>query len=134
MRYFLLVMTAISAVFGSTEYVKVEVAPRAMEMQNGKSATFELRLKAEEGIHINARPAVTVESETRGVALSIEEIGESGDRIDLNKPLKVNCKLDGIAPGIHRVDFLLNYTYCSDKEQWCRLGKDSLSIEITVDK
>lgn len=127
-------MIVMGTLFGTNDYVKVEVVPSSLELENGTAATFGVWLKAGEGVHVNARPAVTVKSETRGADFSIEGIQETGDIVDLNQPLRVECRIDGLAPGTHRVDFLLKYTYCSDKEKWCRMGQDSLSLEIEVKK
>lgn len=127
-------MVMISTVLGSTDYVKVEVRPGTLNAENGSAVSFTLRLRASEGIHVNAEPTLTVKSATKGAELSIAEVYKSGDYLDLGKPIKITCKVDGLTPGQQRVNFVLSYTYCSDKEGWCRMGKDSSSIEIHVKK
>ncbi len=134
MKLLLLSMVMMSTVLGSTDYVKVEIRPGTLEAENGSAVSFTLRLRASEGIHVNAEPTLTVRSTTSGAELSIAEIHKLGDYLDLGKPIKITCKVDGLKPGQQRVNFVLSYTYCSDKEGWCRMGKDSSSIEIHVKK
>ncbi len=134
MKLLLLSMLMMSTVLGSTDYVGVKVSPGTLEAENGNTVSFTLRLSASEGIHLNAEPTLTVKSATNGAELSIAEVHKSGDYLDLGKPIKITCKVDGLTPGRHRVNFVLRYTYCSDKEGWCRMGKDSSSIEIHVKK
>jgi hypothetical protein len=134
MKLLLLSMVMISTVLGSTDYVGVKVSPGTLEAENGNTVSFTLRLKASEGIHLNAEPAIIVKSMTNGAELSIAEIHKAGEYLDLAKPIRVSCRVDGLTPGRHRVDFFLSYTYCSDNEGWCRMGKDSSSIEIHVKK
>lgn len=123
-----------SIILGSKDYVNVQVKPATLEMENGVPVSFDLRLRASEGVHINAQPAVTIKSGTEGAELSIAELPKAGDYLDMQKPIKIRCKVGGLAPGDHRVDFVVGYTYCSDKEGWCRIGSDSASIEIKVKK
>ncbi len=134
MRNFFPMLIMIGAMLGTSRYIRVEVAPSVLETEEGIPATFELRLKAGNGIHVNAQPAVSVKSDTKGVSLSIEGMKEIGSQVDLNQPIVVRCGINGLAPGTHVVKFLLNYTFCSDKEEWCRMGNDSLSIEVKVKK
>ncbi len=127
-------MVIMSTVFGSTDHVRVEVKPGALQVENGSHAWFYLHMRTSEGIHINAEPAITIKSVTKGAELSVVDLPKAGDYLDLAKPIKVMCGVNSFTPGQHRVDFILSYTYCSDKEGWCRMGKDSASIEIKVKK
>ncbi len=133
MKFLMLVMM-MSVAFGSAGYVKVEVKPATLEVENGTPASFELRLKAGDGIHVNAVPPITIKTTTDGAELSVSDLPRTGDYLDLGRPIKIQCKVTGLEPGLHRVDFVLGYTYCSDNEGWCRMGKDSTSIEIKVKK
>ncbi len=134
MKFLLLFISMLSVILGSTDYVKVQVKPATLEIENGVPASFDVQLRASEGVHINAQPAITIKSETGGADLSVAELPKTGDYLDMDKPIKVRCKVGGLAPGLHRIDFVLGYTYCSDKEGWCRIGRDSSSIEIKVKK
>lgn len=124
----------VSVIFGSTDYVKVQVEPATLEIENGVPASFDVRLRASEGVHINAHPAITVKSETEGADLSVANLPKAGDYLDTDKPIKVRCMVGGLSPGFHRIDFVVGYTYCSDREGWCRIGKDASAIEIKVKK
>lgn len=127
-------MIMVNSLFTPAGDVKVAVKPETLELRNGSDAVFDLRLEAGEGIHVNTRPAITVESQTKGVELSIKELPKSGDYLDLGRPIEVQCKASGLTQGAHRVDFIVGFTYCSDNEGWCRLGRDSSFIEIEVSK
>ncbi len=127
-------MIMMNSLFAPSQQVKVFVKPEALKIQVGSSDVFDLRLQAGEGIHVNTRPSITIESQTKGVELSIKEISKSGEYLDLEKAIEISCKTVGLAPGEYRADFAVGFTYCNDNEGWCRLGKDSSSIEIEVVK
>ncbi len=129
---FILLIVMMSIVIGSTDFVKIEVKPRTLEVIESRPASFDVYLRSGEGIHVNAQPAITIKSGTEGVDFSIASLVKAGDYLDLSKPIKIACKVDGLGPGAHRADFVLSYTYCSDKEGWCRMGKDKSSVEIKV--
>ncbi len=127
-------MIMMNSLFAQTGGVKVALKPETHELRNGIGTVFDLQLEAGEGIHVNARPAMTIESQTKGVELSIKELPKTGEYIDLGKPIKVQCNTTGLTAGAHRIDFIVGFTYCNDNEGWCRLGRDSSSIEIRVSK
>ncbi len=128
-----MVMT-MSFVFNSKKEVSVEVKPASVEVKNGQSFSFFVRLKSVAGVHINAQPPVSVKSETEGASLTVTEIPKAGEYLDSSKPIKVECKVTGMKAGVHKLNFVVGYTYCSETEGWCRMGKDESSIEIKVKK
>ncbi len=123
-----------SAIFGAKDYVKVQVAPARLDVENGVPATFKVNVRAEKGIHVNAQPAPTVKSETEGAELSVAGIPKNGDYLDLDKPIYVRCDVKGLPPGDHTVRFVMRFTFCSDTQGWCSMCTDSSSIEIRVKK
>lgn len=127
-------MIIVNSLFTQAGGVKVAVKPETIELRNGSDAVFDLKLEAGEGIHVNTRPVVIVESQSKGVELSIKELPKSGEYVDPGKPIKVQCKAAGLTAGVHRIDFIVGFTYCNDNEGWCRLGRDTSSIEIRVSK
>lgn len=123
-----------SATFGSTTYIKVNVQPGRLDMENGMSAAFAVHVHAEKGIHVNAQPTPTIKSETEGAELSIAELPKTGEYLDLQKPIKIQCEVNGMTPGNHTVHFVMGFTFCSDTQGWCSMGNDSSSIEIHIKK
>lgn len=121
-------------VFGSKTYVKVNVQPGKLETENGASVLFAVNVRADTGIHVNAQPEPTIESETEGADFSIAEVPRNGDYLDLGKPIKVRCKVKGMQPGVHTVRFVMGFTFCSDTQGWCSMGKDTSSVEIKIKK
>ena len=101
---------------------------------NGKPFFFFVRIKPADGIHINAKPPVNVKSLTDGATMSVKKIPESGEYLDSSKPIEVEGNFTGMNPGRYKVDFVVSYTYCSDKEKWCRFGNDTASITVRVKK
>ncbi len=129
---FVIGATIMSFTFGTPKYVTVEVPSSFVEVENGKSVLFFIRLAPADGIHINVEPSVSVNSETHGASFKVAGVKASGEYLDSEKPVAVECLAEGMTPGLHRAWILISYTYCSEKEQWCRMGNDSVSVELMV--
>lgn len=121
-----------SFAFDTPKHVTVEVPSSLIEVENGRPVLFRIRLTPADGIHINMNPPVSVTSETVGASLKVREADTSGEYLDSTEPITVECLADGMTPGLHRARFLIRYTYCSEKEQWCRMGNDSALVELMV--
>jgi hypothetical protein len=133
MKFVLLILMMITSI-KSADYIKLEVKPAILDVGGDRQGHFEIMLKASEGIHVNSQPAITVRSLTDKVQFAVTDLPKSGDYLDLSRPIKVACDASGLSHGQHRAEFVVSYTYCSDNEGWCRMGKDSISIEIKVAK
>ncbi|MCL5267808.1 MAG: hypothetical protein M1469_06880 [Bacteroidetes bacterium] len=123
-----------SLAFEANKYITVEVPTYAVEVENGRPFTFSVKLKTAEGVHVNAQPQISVKSETEGISFRVNTIHKDGDHLDPAKPINIECETDGLATGAHRAKFILRYTYCSDTEKWCRMGSESVTVELKVIK
>lgn len=121
-----------SFAFGTPGYVTVEVPSSLLEVDDGKAVLFSLKLTPAEGIHVNLEPPVSVKSETHGASFRVVGVEKSGEYLDSEKPVTVECVANGMATGLHRVWILISYTYCSDEERWCRMSNDSAPVELVV--
>lgn len=134
LRLLLLIVTTMSIAFDPQKYVGVETKPASIEVENGKRFSFFITLRPASGIHINAEPPISVKPAIDGARLSVREIPKKGDYVDSSKPIKVDCTVTGVGAGLHKISFVVGYTFCSENEGWCRMGKDTLSVSVRVKK
>lgn len=134
MRFLLLAFVMMTTIAGIPDYVKLQLKPGPVQVENDRPATFEVRLLPNKGIHVNAEPAVNIKSLTEGVRFTIKQLPRKGEYVDPSKPIQVDCSVSGFTPGLHRIEFVLHYTYCSENEGWCRMNRDSAFVEINVKK
>ncbi len=124
----------ISLGIGTGKYVGLEVNPSKFEMKEGQSHQFRIRFMPVEGIHVNAQPPLTIKSEVDGVTFRIVKVHASSDYLDPSKPVDIDCTAGRLSPGLHKITFSLGYTFCSDAGKWCRMGNDTLSVDINIKK
>jgi hypothetical protein len=124
-----------STAIDSQKYVVIEVKNASLiDVENGKPFLFFIKIKPASGIHVNVQPPISVKPLTDGTTINVKRIPESGEYLDLSKPIEVECNVTGMNRGQHKVNFVVTYTYCSEKEKWCRFGKDTTSISLRVKK
>ncbi len=123
-----------SIAFDSQKYVSVETKPATINAENGRPFSFSIWLRPANGIHINAEPPISVKPTSEGIKASVTDVRRKGDYVDTSKPIKVDCTLIGVDAGLHRMNFVVSYTYCSENEGWCRMGRDTLSVIVRVMK
>ena len=140
-QVFLLVLTTMSVAFNSQKYVAVDAKSQTRNVENGKTFLILVTIKPVDGIHVNAAPPLSikplVEDAMSGnglTTLGVKAISKKGDYLDLSKPIQVECKVTGINPGLHKINFIVGYTFCSEKEGWCRMGSDTVSVTVKVRK
>jgi len=118
----------------SQKFVVVEVKSDFFAVENGKPFPILIEIKPVEGIHLNAKPPISVRSLTNDLTIKIEKVPTVGEWLDTSRPIKVEGNVTSMNPGRHEVDFILSYTYCSEKEKWCRFGNDTISIGLKLKK
>ena len=133
-RPFWLGIVIMVVAFDSQNYVVVEIKGRTAEVRNDKPFLLYLSMKPIGGIHINVEPPISVKQLDDMTALNVKKVPKSGEYLDSSKPIEVECKVKGVGAGPHKLRFVVDYTYCSDKEGWCRMGKDTVSATVRVKK
>ena len=123
-----------SIAFDSQKYVSVETSSARIGVKNGKPFLILVRLKPAHGIHINAVPPISVKSASATTAISVRETHKKGDYLDTSMPIEVDCTVTGFDAGLHGISLVVAYTYCSEDEGWCRMGKDTLTVSVRVTK
>jgi hypothetical protein len=93
-----------------------------------------VRVKPAEGIHVNAEPPLSIIALDSGISVKLKKVFKSGEYLDPSKPIEVECRADSTDPGPHRFSFVVGYTYCSEKDGWCRMGKDTVFVNVRVKK
>ncbi len=91
-------------------------------------------MKPASDIHVNVEPPIDAKSLTSGATMIVKTIPAAGEWLDSAKPIEIEGKVVHISAGRHDLKFILNYTFCSEKEKWCRFGKDTVSIRVSVGK
>ncbi len=141
MQTFLLLVMTMSVAINSEKYVTVEAKSQATSVENGKPFILLLAMKSLNGIHVNVQPPFSIKplvenpgSANGSTTLKLKAIPKKGDYVDLSKHIKVECELTGINPGLHNVRFIVGYTFCSEKEGWCRMGSDTVSVTVNMKK
>jgi len=131
---FLLFVMTMSVTIDSQKYVTVKVKNNPINVADGKSFLFYVDIKPVEGIHINAQPPISMKLLDHGTTMVVKKIPQSGEYLDLSKPVEIEGNISDLDAGEHKVNFVVSYTYCSEKEKWCRMGKDTVSITLNVKK
>ncbi|MFZ1080806.1 MAG: hypothetical protein WAO19_02640 [Candidatus Kryptoniota bacterium] len=134
LKIFLLVIITMNIAADSQKYVIVEVKSPTTNVENGKPFSFFIKIKPANGIHINVQPPISIKPLTDGTTMNVKEIPESGEYLDLSKPIEVEGVVTRMNLGQRKVNFVVSYTYCSEKEKWCRFGKDTISVSLRVKK
>jgi hypothetical protein len=129
---FLLLVMAMSMIFNSQKYVTVNARSESMDIENGKPFFILLTLKPAGGIHVNVQPPITAKSVNGSATLNVKEIPKAGEYLDPSKPVKVECRVTDASSGSHKISFIVGYTFCSDKESWCRMENDTVSVTVKV--
>jgi len=131
-KFCLLLLAIMSVAFESQKYVVVELKSKSVEVENDVAFVLLVSLKPANGIHVNVEPPISVKPLDESTKLNLKEVSMSGDYFDSSKPIIGECKVTRVAVGKHKISFIVNYTYCSDKEGWCRMGKDTVSATVNV--
>ncbi len=118
--------------FESGKYVVIDFPSSSVTVENGKPFQFALRLRPAAGIHINSEPRISAESQSAGVSITVASLHTAGDMLDASQPVVLECKTEGLTPGMHDAVFVLRYTYCSDRDKWCRMATDTVRVELKV--
>ena len=133
-RTFLLLVMIMNVGLESQKYVMVEAKPPTVGVENGKTFFLQVKFKPANGIHVNVQPPVTVRSLDDEIIANVKEMPASGEYLDFTKPVEIECKMTKGRIGEHRLNLVIDYTYCSDKEKWCRMGRDTVSVKVRVKK
>lgn len=130
-----------SITFNSQKYVAVDARSQSASIENGKPFLILITIKPVDGIHVNAQPPISImplvedpARENSSTTFNIKEISKKGDYLESSKPIQVESKVTGFSAGFHEINFVVRYTFCSDKEGWCRMGNDTVSVTIRVKK
>jgi hypothetical protein len=137
-------MITMSVALDSQKYVVVEVKTRSAVVENDKPFFLFVAIKPISGVHINAQPPISIKTIGSAATINIKEVPEPrahaplaqklGEYLDVSKPIEVECKLAGVKAGPHKLSFAIDYTYCSEKDGWCRMGKDTVFVTVRVKK
>lgn len=131
---FMLSVLTMSSGFDSQKYVSVKAERTSVHVESGKPFFLFVRIRPADGIHVNAQPPVSVRSLDSQTTLNVKNIPSTGDYLDSSKPVKIEGKLSGVAGEPRRISFIVEFTYCSEKGRWCRVGKDTVSVTIGSNK
>jgi len=136
LRFFLLLMITMSVALDSQKYVVVEVKSQSSVVENGKPFFLFFIIKAVSGVHLNAQPPISIKPIGDTTTIKIKGVTEqkSGEYLDVSKPIEVECRLNGAEAASRKLSFEIGYTYCSEKDGWCRMGKDTVSVTVRVKK
>ena len=118
----------------SHKYVTVEIKKNSVAVENGKPFSVFIQLKPAYGIHLNAKPPVSVKSLTDNLKMKVEDVPIVGEWIDPARPIEIKGNVISMNSVRHEAKFVLSYTYCSEKEKWCRFGNDTISIFLKAKK
>lgn len=133
-RIFMLTILTMSTGFDSQKYVAVEVEKTSIRAESGKPFLLFVKIRPEDGIHVNAQPPVSVKSLDSQTTLNVKAMPKSGEYLDPSKPIKIEGRVTGVGAGPRKISFIVEYTYCSEKDRWCRMGKDTVSVTIRLKK
>lgn len=118
----------------SQDYVVVRPKTTMMLVENGKSFRILVDLRAATGIHVNSRPPVSVKSLDDKITATVGTMPDSGEYMDVSKPIEIDCTMNGLPAGRHLARFVIGFTFCSVDAGWCRMGDDTVSITLKVKK
>ncbi|HUI28599.1 MAG TPA: hypothetical protein VLX91_00175 [Candidatus Acidoferrales bacterium] len=130
----LLIITTMSIAVYPQKYVVLEVKNNFIDVENGKPFKFLIEVRPSSGIHVNAQPPISVKPCDSAAKVSVKEPPKSGEYLDLSNPIEVECNVTGLDAGSHELGFVVGYTFCSNKEGWCRMSKDTVSVVVRVKK
>ncbi len=131
-RLTLLILMTMSIAPESQKYVVVELKKPPIEVENGKPFSIFINMKPSSGIHLNAQPPISVKPLSGSETVNVKELSKSGEYLNSAKPVEVECTITGVSVGPHKMSFIVGYTYCSEKDGWCRMGKDTVSVTVKV--
>ncbi len=118
----------------SGKFVSTTVVPTSISLASGGARVLNVKFKTVDAVHVNLGPPLVVESLMKGVSFVVKSFGKSGSYLDTAKPVEIECRAKNISAGVHKVGLTFGYTYCSDKEEWCRMANDTLAVEINIKK
>ena len=137
-------MVTMSVALDSQRYVVVEVKSRSAVVENDKPFLLFVTIRPVNGVHVNAQPPISIKAIESAASINIKEVPEPrahvpvaqklGEYLDVSKPIEIECKLAGVKAGPHKLSFQIDYTYCSEKDGWCRMGKDTVFAIVRVKK
>jgi hypothetical protein len=130
----MLVILTLNSGFDSQRYVTVKVERTSIQVESGKPFFIFVKIRPADGIHVNAQPPVSVKSLDSQTTLNIKAIPSSGDYLNPSKPIEIEGRVSGVGAGPHKISFIVDYTYCSEKDRWCRMGKDTVFVTIRLKK
>ena len=134
MNFLLLIILAMNVAFNSQKYVVVEVRSKSVEVENEKPFPLFVSIKPAVGIHVNVGPPISIKSPDKSTTLNIKDMPKSGEYLDPSRPIEVEGEIRGVNIGRYKIIFTVGYTYCSEKEGWCRMGNDTVSVTVNVKK
>jgi hypothetical protein len=114
------------------KYVLLEAKSKSVDVRNEVPFLVLVSMKPVKGIHINTEPPISVTALDRKVTAHVKAVHKSRGYLDSSKPIEVECKPIGVEPGLHKFSYSVNYAYCSEKDGWCRMGRDTVSVTVRV--
>jgi len=131
---FLLFIMIMSIATDSQKYVTIRVKKDLLVVENDKPFSFYIIVKPASGIHVNAQPPVSVKPLEAEMIMKLKKITMLGEWLDSSKPIEIEGKVASMDSGEHEIKFIVSYTYCSEKDKWCRFGNDTISVSLKVKK
>ena len=130
----LLLLTVMSFITGSQKYVSFHASSQSSSIKNGEPFDILVNIKPAAGIHLNANPPISVKPVDGSAVMTLRQPGLRGEYLDLARPVKIECEVKGLPEGDRTISFILGYTFCSADEGWCRMGSDTIAVNVKVGK